>query len=94
LDVAQRTEMVEAELTRLIEKRHDQRVKTEGERREEELWMPSSRRYSEMEERQMNAARYAFEMNMCELHERLAVEHEERALRMLEDDSEARKGED
>jgi hypothetical protein len=38
-------EMVEAELDNFIELRHDQRVKTEGERREEELWSASEREY-------------------------------------------------
>lgn len=94
MDVAQRTEMVEAELTRLVEKRHDQRVKTEGERREEALWVSSTREYAERERRRLEAARYAFEMNLCEIHERLAAEHEERALRLLEDDNETKKGEE
>ena len=92
MDVAQRTEMVEAELTRLIERRHDERVKTEGERREEELWVSSAREYAEREKRQLEAARYAFEMNLCEIHERLAAEHEERALRLLEDDEQKGNG--
>ena len=92
MDVAQRTEMVEAELTRLIERRHDERVKTEGERAEEALWVSSAREYAEREKRQLEAARYAFEMNLCEIHERLAAEHEERALRLLEDDEQKGNG--
>ncbi len=83
-----RGEWVEKDLDRLIERRHDERVKTEGERLEEELWMTSSREYAEREKRQVGAARYAFEMSMCELHEALAAEHEQRALRLLEDDKE------
>ena len=92
MDVAQRTEAVEAELTRLIERRHDERVKTEGERAEEALWVSSAREYAEREKRQLEAARYAFEMNLCEIHERLAAEHEERALRLLEDDEQKGNG--
>ncbi len=88
MDVAQRTEMVEGELTRLIERRHDQRVATEGERLQEELWMESERRYLEVKRRQITAEHYRFQMDMCELHERLAAEHEERALRLLEDEQE------
>ena len=84
--------MVEAELTRLIERRHDERVKTEGERAEEALWVSSAREYAEREKRQLEAARYAFEMNLCEIHERLAAEHEERALRLLEDDEQKGNG--
>ena len=81
-----RGEWVEKELDHLIERRHDQRVKTEGERSEEELWKVSERRYIEIKRRRMAAEHYRFEMNMCEVHERLAQEHEERALKLLEED--------
>ena len=83
-----RGEWVEKELDHLIERRHDQRVKTEGERAEEELWAVSERKYWERRRRELNAARYAHEMNLCECHERLAAEHEERALKLLEDEQE------
>ena len=83
-----RGEWVEKELNVLIERRHDQRVKTEGERTEEELWKESERRYLRLKRRRMQAEHYRFEMNMCELHEGLAREHEERALKLLEDDEE------
>jgi hypothetical protein len=67
LDIAaQRTrseEAAEDELTRFIEKRHDQRVKTEGERREEELWMESARRYHERQ-REPSEARRDANVNM------------------------------
>ena len=39
-----RSEQVETDLDRLIERRHDQRVQTEGERGAEELWADSERR--------------------------------------------------
>jgi hypothetical protein len=48
LDVArdvERAERVEADLDRLITRRHDQRVKDEGERQAEEAWAESERRY-------------------------------------------------
>jgi hypothetical protein len=32
-----------------VERRHDQRAKSEGERREEQLWMETVRRYHEKE---------------------------------------------
>jgi hypothetical protein len=38
-------EKVEKELDHLITRRHDHRVKTEGERAEEALWRESERRY-------------------------------------------------
>ena len=40
-----RSEQVETDLDHLIEKRHDQRVLSEGERAAEELWAESVRRY-------------------------------------------------
>jgi hypothetical protein len=40
-----RSEQVETDLDRLIERHHDQRVQTEGERAAEELWAESERRY-------------------------------------------------
>jgi hypothetical protein len=86
LDLARRTEAIEAELTHLITKRHDQRVATEGERAEEYLWMEGERRYLDIKRRRMAAEHYRFQMDMCELHERLAAEHEERALALLEDE--------
>jgi hypothetical protein len=50
------------------------------------MWRESERRYWEARRREINAARYAHEMDMCETHERLAAEHEKRALRLLEED--------
>jgi hypothetical protein len=45
VDSVTRGEMVEGDLNRLIEKRHNQRVQSEGERVAEELWGESERRY-------------------------------------------------
>jgi hypothetical protein len=68
LDVAQHSEAVEAELTRFIEKRHDQRrVKTEGEQLEEELWKESERRYLEIKQRRRVAAWFAHFCRMAEV---------------------------
>jgi hypothetical protein len=90
LDVAQ-SYQVEKDLDRLIERRAQNGESDPDER--DELWKESIRAYHERKRRQVEAARYAFEMNMCELHERLATEHEERALKLLEEDeSEATKG--
>ncbi len=41
-----RGEMVEGDLDRLIERRHDQRITSEGERATEELWAESERKYA------------------------------------------------
>ena len=41
------SEHVEKELDLLISRRHDKRVKDEGERLEEELWRESERRHTE-----------------------------------------------
>jgi hypothetical protein len=90
LDVAQHTEMVESELTRMIEKRHDQRAKTEGERLEEELYAPSARAYQERQERRVRAQWYGYHMDQAERHRRtlqaLIARHEGAAEKLLEDD--------
>jgi hypothetical protein len=85
LDVAQRTEMVEAELTRLIEKRHDERVKTEGERAEEELWAESERRYFEVKRRQNVAAWFAYFCRQADAHRKLSESYEARAEELCEE---------
>jgi hypothetical protein len=59
-----RGEWVEKELNVLIERRHDQRVKTEGERTAEELWKESERRYIRLKRWRMQAEHYRFEMNV------------------------------
>ena len=92
MDVA-RSEVVEGELVRLIEKRHDQRVKTEGERLEEALWMESERRYHEIRQRQNVAAWFAHFCRMADNHAALAEDYQRRAEELCEEDeSEARKG--
>jgi hypothetical protein len=45
-------EAVEAELTRFIERRHEKRVASEGERLEEDLWMATMKAYNERERRE------------------------------------------
>jgi len=51
-----RSEAVEHELNRLIEKRHYQRTSMEGHRASEELWQASVERYNTERERQLRAA--------------------------------------
>jgi hypothetical protein len=84
LDVAHDTAR-EAELDRLITKRHDQRTRSEGERAEQALWKESVKRYHEQRRRENCAAWYAHEMNLCEVHARLSEEHRIRAEELLKD---------
>jgi len=63
-----RSEAVEHELNRLIEKRHDQRTSAEGHRPSEELWQESVERYDYERERQLRAA-------WCEYHQDQAARH-------------------
>jgi hypothetical protein len=65
VDVA-RGEMVEAELDRLVEKRHDRRVADEGERPAEEIWMESERRYDERRRADNRAAWVAYHRGQAE----------------------------
>ncbi len=80
-----RGEMVEGELDRLVTRRHDARVSSEGERQAEEVWQESVRRYNARKSEEMRAA-------WCEHHqgqavrlrvvlEALIVRHEEQAER-------------
>jgi hypothetical protein len=46
MDTFAKGEATEKELDALIRKRHDQRVASEGERAEEELWAESERKYA------------------------------------------------
>jgi hypothetical protein len=79
LDSVERGERVEVELDRLIEKRHDQSVKAEGERAREELWAESVRRYNACQEQDHRAAWYEYEMMLYRIHSGLASEHLARA---------------
>ena len=83
-------EDVEAELTRLITRRHDARVSSEGERRAEEMWQESERRY---QERRRAAARVEWRLHHTAQAERLrrtveelASHHESEAARLLENE--------
>jgi hypothetical protein len=80
----ERGERVEAELSRLIEKRHDQRRQSEGERRAEDLWQESVRRYHTSQEQDHRLAWCEYEMRLHRIHSGLASEHLARA-EMLDD---------
>jgi hypothetical protein len=77
-----RSEQVETDLDRLIERRHDQRVLSEGERATEALWAESVRRYNACQEDDHRAAWREYEMHLYRIHSGLAAEHLARAERL------------
>jgi selenocysteine-specific translation elongation factor len=81
-DIAQ-GEQVDGAIDAFIEKRHQQRVKAEGERRQEELWKESSRRHAEKQRMQARYEWHIFHTEQAARHRRnlevLAAYHEERA---------------
>jgi hypothetical protein len=79
LDSVEHGERVEAELDRLIERRDDQRRQAEGERRAEDLWQESVRRYNARQFENLRTAWYEYEIRLYRIHSRLASEHLARA---------------
>jgi hypothetical protein len=80
-----RSESVEHELNRLIEKRHDQRAAEEGHTPSEELWKASVRRYNRCrQEANRLAWRDYFERLAACLRAR-AEEYDHRAQMLMED---------
>ena len=84
-------EATEKELDRLITRRHDARVSSEGERQAEEMWQESVKRY---EEKRRQMARLEWHLHHTAQAERLrrtlealASHHEEQAAK-LEDGKE------
>jgi hypothetical protein len=73
------SEHVEKELDLLISRRHDKRVKDEGERLEEVLWAESVRRYNARQEADHRAAWHEYELRLYRIHSGLAAEHLARA---------------
>jgi hypothetical protein len=88
MDVAH-GELVEKELTAFIERRDTQRRQTEGERRAEEAWAESERRYDGRRRRENHAAWYGWHLDQAERHRRtledLIRHHETRAARLCEE---------
>ncbi len=80
MDVAH-GEVVEAELTRMIEKRA--RKEQEPDERED-IWVESVRRFHERSEAEMRSRWIEYHRHLQSLHEGLADEHEEKAQRLLE----------
>jgi hypothetical protein len=82
LDNVEQGERVEAELDRLIEKRHNLRRQSEGERRAENLWEHSVRCYNARRGEEYRADWYDYEMRLYRIHSGLASEHLARAERL------------
>jgi len=81
-----RSEGVEHELNRLIERRHDQRTSEEGHRPSEELWQESVERYNSERKRQLRAAWCSYHQDQAARHratlESLIARHEAVAARL------------
>ena len=84
-------EAVESELDRLITRRHDARVSSEGERQAEEMWQESVRAY---EEKRWRIARAEWHLHHTAQAERLrrtlealASHHEEEAAKLMDNES-------
>ena len=81
-------EAVDRELTAFIEKHHEQRLKTEGERQEEEAWKTSVRVYEEKRRQIARLEWHAFHCGQAERHRRtlraLIAHHEMQAAKLCE----------
>lgn len=73
MDIA-KGEAAEAENSAFIERRHNQRIRDEGERLEEEAWMVSERLNNARRLRENTAAWYGYLMNSADSIERTAAE--------------------
>lgn len=73
-------ELVEAQLDQLIDKRAAQGDPDA----EAAAWARSVQRFNERARKENRARWYAFHADMCELHSRLAAEHEAKAQKLLE----------
>jgi hypothetical protein len=79
-----RGEHVEKELNLLISRRHEKRRKTEGERREEELWRESERRHEAKRREEYRLAWCEHYHRMRTLHWGLADEYTAKLERLEE----------
>ncbi len=78
---AERVEAIEGGIDRIIERRARER---EDANRVEELWKDSTRLHNEKRRREVRAAWYSHHVALCDVHRRLASEHEAKALSPLE----------
>ncbi len=75
-------EAVEHELDAFISKRHDRRVKDEGERQVEEMWKARSRLEAARRRRELDAEWCGWHESRAVLYRRLSAEHEAAAERL------------
>jgi hypothetical protein len=85
-----RSEGVEHELNRLIERRHDQRTAEEWHKPSEELWRESVERYKAEGDRQLRTEWAEYHQGQAERHRAvlkgLIAHHEEQAAKLMEDE--------
>jgi len=85
VDVA-KTSAVEGELANFISRRHEKRVKEEGERTAEEMWAESERRYAARRREENRAAWCRYHQDQAVRHraslEALATYHESKAAKL------------
>jgi hypothetical protein len=85
-----RSESVEHELNRLIERRHDQRTAEERYRPSEELWQRSVKRYNAERDRQLRTEWTEYHRGQAARHravlKALIATHEARAAKLMEDE--------
>jgi hypothetical protein len=85
-----RSEWVEHELNRLIERRHDQRTAEERHRPSEELWQESVERYNAERDRQLRIEWTEYHQDQAERHrvvlKGLIAHHKARAAKLMETD--------
>ena len=87
-----RSEGVEHELNRLIERRHDQRLTEERHRPSEELWRESVERYNAERDRQLRTEWAEYHQGQAARHravlKALIATHEEQAVKLMEEQPE------
>ena len=87
-----RSEWVEHELNRLIERRHDQRTAQERHKPSEELWQESVERYNAERDRQLRTEWAEYHQGQAARHravlKALIATHAARAAKLMEDEPE------
>ena len=85
-----RSEWVEHELNRLIERRHDQRTAQERHKPSKELWQESVERYKAERDRQLRTEWTEYHQGQAARHravlKALIATHEARAAKLMEDE--------
>jgi hypothetical protein len=83
-----RSEWIEHDLNRLIERRHDQRTSEERHKPSEELWQESVERYKAERDRQLKTEWTEYHHGQAERHRAvlkgLIAHHEEQAAKLMD----------